>query len=42
MEQWNDDEDFKYGSKLVKNLHVVNDAAERGVKLCTDFIQLTR
>lgn len=34
---WNQDSDFIHGLETIKNLKVVNDAAERGVKLMTDF-----
>lgn len=34
---WADLEAFKEGMRVVKNLKVVNDVAERGVKLCEEF-----
>ena len=36
--EWNKNSNFILGENIVKNLHVVNDAAERGVKLCNDFL----
>ena len=35
---WNSNTDFKAGKEIVSNLCVVNDSAERGVKLCHDFL----
>lgn len=35
--EWNDREDYLSGLQICQNLSVVNDAAERGVKLITDF-----
>lgn len=34
---WNEDADFIKGQRIVKSLRVVNDTAERGVKLINDF-----
>ena len=34
---WNDNEDFKIGERIVRSLKVVNDTAERGVKLIQEF-----
>ena len=39
-EQWNDNEDYRRGKNRVKNLRVVNDTAERGVKLFDDYNKL--
>ena len=38
VESWNKDEGFKAAETVVKNLKVVNDAAERGIKLCIAFL----
>ena len=35
---WNSNTDFEVGKEIVSNLCVVNDSAERGVKLCHDFL----
>ena len=37
---WPQNNDFQEGMKIVKTLKVVNDMAERGVKLITDFNNL--
>lgn len=37
---WEDDESFKRGAEIVKRLIVVNDVAERGVKLMQDYNQV--
>jgi hypothetical protein len=37
---WHENNDFQEGLKIVKTLKVVNDMAERGVKLMTDFNDL--
>ncbi|XP_076298843.1 uncharacterized protein LOC143217957 [Lasioglossum baleicum] len=37
---WNNDPDFKIGMNIVQGLKVVNDIAERGVKLMEDYNQL--
>lgn len=39
-ETWNDNEDFKIAERIVRSLKVVNDTAERGVKLIQDFNQI--
>jgi len=36
-EDWNDSQDYQEGKRRVENLRVVNDTAERGVKLFEDF-----
>ncbi|GAB1602749.1 hypothetical protein Ahia01_000554900 [Argonauta hians] len=38
VENWAENEDYVHGKHIVQNLHVVNDAAERGVKLFSDFL----
>ena len=38
--QWHNNEDFVNALSLVKNLNVVNDPAERGVKLMKDYNNL--
>lgn len=37
---WNLNEHYKKGKKFVYNLHIVNDVAERGVKLMEDYNKL--
>ena len=37
---WMDNDEYKQGRERVKELHVVNDTAERGVKLFEDFNKL--
>ena len=39
--EWQSDEDYLKGSEIVRNCLVVNDVAERNVKLCNDFICTT-
>ena len=39
---WASDQDYIKASEIVKNMEVVNDVAERNVKLCTDYICQTR
>ncbi|XP_050525089.1 uncharacterized protein LOC126896389 [Daktulosphaira vitifoliae] len=34
---WNNSANYKYGEEKIKNLKVVNDAAERGIKLIEEF-----
>ena len=38
VESWNEDVSFNAAKIVVDNLKVVNDSAERGVKLCSDFL----
>ena len=35
---WASDEEYVAAKEIIDNLLVVNDAAERGVKLCHDFL----
>ena len=42
VEDWISNEYHLYSKKLIINLVVVNDAAERGVKLCHDFLGCCR
>lgn len=37
VEQWHSDHDFRVAELFVRTVKVVNDAAERGVKLISDF-----
>jgi hypothetical protein len=37
VEQWSSDPDFQIAENFVRSVKVVNDAAERGVKLISDF-----
>jgi hypothetical protein len=39
-DQWNENEDYQHGRERVRNLRVINDTAERGVKLFEDFNRL--
>lgn len=39
-DKWDENEDYRQGRERVKKLRVVNDTAERGVKLFTDFNNL--
>ena len=38
IEDWEDDQGYVAGKEVVQSLSVVNDGAERGVKLANDFI----
>ena len=38
VESWDKDEGFKAAETVVKNIKVVNDSAEHGIKLCSDFL----
>ena len=42
VEFWNDSKSYCYAKKLISAICVVNDAAERGVKLCHDFLNLSK
>ena len=37
VEQWSSDPDFQIAENFVRSVKVVNDPAERGVKLISDF-----
>ena len=39
---WNDDPDYRAFQTYIKNIDVVNDRAERGVKLIQDFVKSSR
>ncbi|KAK0055102.1 hypothetical protein Bpfe_015393 [Biomphalaria pfeifferi] len=39
-EQWNDNTDYQKGKQRINDLRVVNDTAERGVKLFEDYNRL--
>ena len=41
VEEWEDDESYLEAMVTAVNLVLVNDAAERGVKLCHDFLGYT-
>ena len=41
-DQWAENEEYKSMKEIVENLQVVNEAAERGVKLCHDFLGVTQ
>jgi hypothetical protein len=36
--EWNTNDAYLFSAKNVEAINVVNDAAERGVKLATDFV----
>ena len=42
MEEWETNQSFQEAKLAVESFPVVNDAAERGVKLCHDFIETAR
>lgn len=42
VEDWASDDDFKAGKYVVSHLSVVNDGAERGVKICSDFLESSK
>ena len=37
---WNENDQYKKSKELVNNINVVNDIAERGVKLIEDYNKL--
>ena len=39
-EAWENDEDYKAGLEIVQNLKIVNNTAERGVKLMSDYNEI--
>ena len=39
-ESWNDNEQYKAAERIVRSLKVVNDSAERGVKLIQDYNEI--
>ena len=42
VEEWESDCDFKAGKHIVSHLSVANDGAERGVKICSDFLESSK
>ena len=40
--EWDTNEAYLFSAENVKAINVVNDAAERGVKLATDFVETAR
>ena len=42
IETWPDDAQYQAYQLVVSHMQVVNDIAERGVKLCNDFIGSSR
>ena len=42
VEDWPKNTSYIQGKNIVESLHVVNDAAERGVKLCADFLNVAK
>lgn len=41
MNKWEENSDYQTALKFIKNAKVVNDAAERGVKIMQDFSKST-
>ena len=41
-EQWNQDKNYQKFRNFARNIDVVNDRAERGIKLIQDFIHSSR
>ena len=39
LDEWEESEDFRKARKFVTTVKVVNDAAERGIKLASDYVQ---
>ena len=39
---WSSNPGFQYGKDIVSNLCYVNDAEEKGVKLCTDLMDSSK
>ena len=39
LDKWEESEDFRKARKFVTTVKVVNDAAERGIKLASDYVQ---
>lgn len=37
VSKWNSDENYQFGSQIVKKLKCVNDVAERGIKMITEY-----
>ena len=42
VDEWKYNDDFLAGKNIVHSLSVVNDAAERGVKLCSDYLEAAK
>ena len=42
VSEWSTDERWQYGKRVVNHLSVTNDAAERGVKLAHDYLNLAK
>ena len=40
--RWEENSDYLEVKKIVENIQVVNEAAERSVKLCIDFLGVTK
>ena len=38
VDEWDENECFKGACKIINNIHVVRDSAERGVKLASHFL----
>ena len=39
LNKWEESEDFRKARQFVTTVKVVNDAAERGIKLASDYVQ---
>ena len=39
MDKWEESEDYQKARQFVTTVKVVNDAAERGIKLASDYVQ---
>ena len=39
LDKWEESEDFRKARQFVTTVKVVNDAAERGIKLASDYVQ---
>ena len=42
QQDWAADEEFRATKQIIDHMLVVNDCAERGVKLCSDFQESSR
>ena len=42
QQDWAADEEFRAAKQIIDHMLVVNDCAERGVKLCSDFQESSR
>ena len=42
VDEWDENAEYLRGKIITNNLEVVNEAAERGVKLCYDFLHVSK